>query len=823
MSIILKHVLRNIKKNKIRSLLIILALTVATTVLILNITMPNEIVLKLEKTLRGVYGKTDLAVSTMEPFGIDDLNLNDEKIEYSGMTQTEVINNENDEPIAIFGIDIEQASKFEYIDTDIKGLVENEVAITEKTAEKYNHKIGDTIKVTHKDKEYELKVVKIIKEKGFASLKMDDELLFANIKTVNKIENIPDNKFNTIYIDVENDEKIGEVKDFIKDNNKNYIVERLVDEESIREQCTQITSLISIIVVMATIMIFFVVSSLNKIVLAERFPIIGTFRSVGATRGKMNKILLLENAIYGLVGGILGSILGNALNSKAATLFVMSDSINISEETTALSPSTIIIGILFAVLLQIFITAKEIIRTNKKPIKDLIFNSQNSRYKIRKARTVVGGVLIVLSAAIDLINIKSNMALTLVSLVLFFIGISYIIPLIIIMIAKGLSVIFKKLGRPIEMMACKNIANNKMIISSSRLVVIALSLMLCIITVSASITDLFNMFRKSTEGVDIIIQNIKFSADNYEKLKDIDNVDSINYLYFWVDEETTYNDGKKFKAFAPTFVGVGTDANGSGVKGINYNMLDLKNYDVLIDEKYAEKNEIKTGDILKIKFGTKNIEKEYKVVGLADSAMFTTSRNVIVISEDTLKKDFTEVPMQVHLTCAKGTDLEKMKDEVKDSIKEVGVKIQTTEEYIKMQEEQTQGVMSMFYVILGLAMFLSFIGILNNQIIGFIQRNKELAVLNSTCMSKRQLRKMILAETIIANVIACVFAVIISILSTGTIGDTMLGMDMYIDIVVDFKALIKFALIMFAVLLITVLIPYRRLRKMNVVNEIKYE
>ena len=78
MSILLKHILRNIKENKGRSILIVVALTIATIVLVLNITLPNELLLKVRETLRSIYGKTDISISTVEPFKIEDINWGEE-------------------------------------------------------------------------------------------------------------------------------------------------------------------------------------------------------------------------------------------------------------------------------------------------------------------------------------------------------------------------------------------------------------------------------------------------------------------------------------------------------------------------------------------------------------------------------------------------------------------------------------------------------------------------------------------------------------------------------------------------------------------------
>jgi ABC-type antimicrobial peptide transport system permease subunit len=51
----------------------------------------------------------------------------------------------------------------------------------------------------------------------------------------------------------------------------------------------------------------------------------------------------------------------------------------------------------------------------------------------------------------------------------------------------------------------------------------------------------------------------------------------------------------------------------------------------------------------------------------------------------------------------------------------------------------------------------------------------------------------------------------------------MKGMNLYVDIVYNPKLMLMFVGIMFAVLLFTLISPMRKIKKMNVVNEIKYE
>lgn len=728
---------------------------------------------------------------------------------------------EKKEAILIKGVDIEKAISLNILGEDVPILKDNEIVVSKKVAEKSGYKHGDILKLKYNNLDYELKIVKIIDKKGITSIDVENDLFISNINTVNEIKKIDIEKYEGLYIDVENNDKINSVRDYLKENNDNYIIERLVDEEVIREQTSMVNYIMILIFAMATIMIYFVISSLNKIIIAERLPVIGTFRSIGATKGRMNLILILENSCYGLISGIIGSLVGNLLNSKVASLFITTNGMELTNKTSNMSLGIIFIGIAFAVILQIVISTKEILKANKKPIKDIIFNTQNSRYKIRKARTIFGIIMIIFAFLLNYINNKTQIVLTLISLVSFIVGTANIVPMLMQMISKILHTIFRKIGFPTGMIASKNIGYNKMIISSSRLIVVALSLMITIITVSSSITNFFNSFRYTTQDYNIVVQYVSKTSEKYDKLANIGGIKKVDYMNMFYDERTTYN-GKNFKnSYIPIMLGL-SDSE-VYIKELNYKIKDLKYNEILVDEKFAEKNEINKGDILKLKFENINKEIEYKVMGFVNSTYFSASRNVIITNLQNFLDNLTGIPAQIHLKCDDNADLEKIKEKVKDDIKEVGIKIQTVEEYISEQEEQTNSILSIFYIILGLAIILSFIGIVNNQIIGFLQRKRELAVLNSTCMSKNQINNMMAFEIILSNLISCSIAVLAGFLATGIVDKFMQGLSLYVDISFDFISTLKFVGTIYIILLLTLIIPSKRLRKMNIVNEIKYE
>ena len=71
MKIILKHVLKNIKEKKIRSLIIVLSLIAISIITMICVSMGDELKEKYVQTLRGVVGDTDLTV-TVKTTAADD-------------------------------------------------------------------------------------------------------------------------------------------------------------------------------------------------------------------------------------------------------------------------------------------------------------------------------------------------------------------------------------------------------------------------------------------------------------------------------------------------------------------------------------------------------------------------------------------------------------------------------------------------------------------------------------------------------------------------------------------------------------------------------
>ena len=245
MKIILKHIFRNMKEHKMRAFLIFFALLVSTSVFVISLTISDDLTIKVEDTMRSIYGNAEVEVATVEPFKLEDLKMKKYEYTYIGMSSLDGVDGD-DKAIAILGMDFTKATEFKLIGDDAKNLNLNEIYIN-KNLENKGYKKGQIIKFKYEDQEYEFVIKDVIENKGIASIRPDDDTFFASIETVNTIRNIPEGAYDEVFFDLKDNDKISEFVDYLKDHNDNYMVAKTVDMDSIKDATSMISTIMYLI------------------------------------------------------------------------------------------------------------------------------------------------------------------------------------------------------------------------------------------------------------------------------------------------------------------------------------------------------------------------------------------------------------------------------------------------------------------------------------------------------------------------------------------------------------------------------------------------
>jgi putative ABC transport system permease protein len=137
------------------------------------------------------------------------------------------------------------------------------------------------------------------------------------------------------------------------------------------------------------------------------------------------------------------------------------------------------------------------------------------------------------------------------------------------------------------------------------------------------------------------------------------------------------------------------------------------------------------------------------------------------------------------------------------------------------REKQIDSIVSLFYVLLGLAVLISLIGVINTLWLSILERRRELGMLRAIGMSRRQVRTMIRYEAVITALIGAILGLVIGIVFAALIAQPLKqeGFTLSYPIGTLFGILVAAALIG----VIAAIIPARLASRLNVLESLQYE
>ena len=172
---------------------------------------------------------------------------------------------------------------------------------------------------------------------------------------------------------------------------------------------------------------------------------------------------------------------------------------------------------------------------------------------------------------------------------------------------------------------------------------------------------------------------------------------------------------------------------------------------------------------------------------------------------------------------APGADADAVKDEIDETLSASfpTVEVLNQQELKEKSEEQINGLVSFFYVLLALAIVISLLGIVTTLMLSIHERTRELGMLRAVGMSRRQVRRMVRYEAVITALIGAVLGTILGVIFAALVSRPLA--DEGFELAYPFGVLI--ALLALAALagVLAAIWPARRAAKLDVLQALAYE
>lgn len=845
MNILLKHIIRNMRDNVGRTTLIMLSLFVVSILVAIISLAIMFIVMIVDAGSNLATFDYEIQSSTGEKILSDVVKNVENDFEILGMPEVEygymIDSNENYISTALDGLKVEQAINFKIINMDKEKNIElkdNEAIITSKIANKFKLKKGQEFEYYGRNGEKNTLKVKYIVNS------------LQNLDPIGIITN------ETTYLQIKGNDEISYIMLFgeckkessqIKENIEKYETENGLKFDEYKESLSKMIKTILYPAIIVLILVFAVIyvslNSIVKIIINERVSVIGTFRSIGATKKQIIGVLIAEMLMYTIIPALIGAMAGVAavkgISSMAELMlsfFGSNEKLDIKSYLWKISLITILITTAFQMFLSIF----ELIKVSRLSIKDSIFNKHTSTYEYSIGKIIFGLFLLV----IGIITVIKHTQLTywycLMGILSIFVSVALIVPVI----SKYLIRILEKSENPVITMATNTLKNSSLQINTNIIFIVTASVSLVVY----SFFNYMSFVEKSKQNFvnsDIYVEEMGNQIyDKTDEFYKLDNVKSVSALYDITIDEKSYDNiklanhtiSKIHLVYSNDYENLLKDSN---TFDVDANLCkNLKKYEIIISDYYKKIYDLKQGDIVVLDWQkeednfTIDTPVNLKIVGFADLSRL--NNNTMIISSDLgeelnklIFKGFSNTKYFINLSNNSSTEA---KETRKTIINELGIlsdgvtgKVFTKDGYIKNVKSNSKNYMKFMGFIVIVVVSLALVGIINNQTVSFMERRKEFATLYSIAMSREQLKNMILIENILAfinsTIASILFYVIISKLVEYTLQILLIPISMRFTI----SGIIVVLLIAAMILLVIQRSMRKHIKNMNIVEEIKYE
>lgn len=827
MGVFLKYISKNMLERKGRLFLLIFSIAISTALLVLSLGLIDAFMDSFTQPARIAAEGQEISIhsNTADAFFTEDDIVKTGITDVRGELSLTGVINENDE---VKYVTLSGRKSFDKKMTS--GAFENtneaNIVISDRTAKEYDLKVGSTFNVSIQGEKVGFTVSGISSNDGL--FYADKAKQFSAVVPFDYLNERLGAEGRYNYVTAKNADSSVKLKDAVENFNKsNEAVKAAVLIDDSTEGTESITLGLYGMLGLVCIVCVIIICGAFKLIITERLPIMGTFMSQGATRKKLEHIILMEAALYALIGSVFGVLfgeLGLAVFTRAlAPLkeYGIYPPLNIN-------PVHIIIAVLFALILSVgsaWLPARSI---RKLQVKDVILNRTEQTHKKGAVRFTVGCILVAAAVAGWLIDAEWTTRFSAVFFICAFLGLAMMSRKFIKLAAGKIANLFR--GNTTVFLAMNNIRSSKLLRGNITLLVISLTSIFSIISIGASmktmVVEAYQELNSDYSIFSIIPSNADKSTTDtmVEKLSAVEGIDksSITVEYDAMVNYPGYSffviaaDPDKYVEYMQYF---------HFDSGENKTVFDKYKNDnsqgIIVSSTVLRNIGKKVGDDVELDVNGK--KATFSVIGEYDGKAYNNGRTALMKPADLMNTYNIKEAQSIYFRLEKGAAAETVEKEFKKIVSGMGSIYYSRDEMMKMNVDQNQMIIDILSIFSYLALIITSIGILNNISISFQQRRKEFAVMTSVGMNRTKRKNLVLTESMTGVVWSVITAIPFTVLSNGLMAKLLKNADLPMEIDFAWSMVPVYALVTAAAVLIASLSTMKKSKKLNVVAELKYE
>ncbi len=824
MKIIWKYIFTNVKERKMRTAVMLLSILLSTTLLFVSFSIGASYESAQRKMARGMAGSATLSITAAEGTIRADILPNSASIRASvGILEGAALYHENGyyETVDLIAADLTGLNEINpprlVNDGELTEFIGNQVILPDRFTSKYGIEQGDTITLRIGGQPVSLEVAEIAAYDTVFLRHTRGATALLPVVTLSGLLGQTDG-YTKILVEPADGVSTSALKNELTAAlpDSQYRVSEVVNEAQIAADARQKSMPFFLISFFSLTMSVFIIYSSYKVITLDRLPVIGTFRSIGATQETVTRILLLESALYGVMGGVAGIPVG-ALVLKLI-LQGMGQSLSQGIEIpVVISPFSMISSFAVALGVSLLSAWLPVKRASRLPVKDVVLGIVEEKHIPR--RFIVGAGVLLFAVSLVLPKLASGNMLYLAggfSLLGLIAAAILIVPLLTNLLSMGLERLYGIFLGNEGRLAARNMRDNKNIAQNITLLFISISAVIAITVVGDFVTtyvsDVFN--GAELQG----FADGRMEPEFVEQVRGMDGIEKILPIYVYQNQ---------------------IQANGiilsrleatdnlewySSMLALHYAESNMKEQAisafteeraVLLSENCIERIDLAVGDTLTLTNGAENYD--YLVAGSFKSR--ATDVEAIIPASCAVSDFGASI---YHFLAYTAADPDAIMVQLRDLFGETSNWSRTVEEFNADALSTVGAFLQPMHSMTWFILLLAAVGVINNLLINYLQKRRSIAMYKSVGLSNRQNMKMALIEGFSSGLAGAAIAVFVSYMEIQTI---FLVAGPKISTVPELNANSFLAAGGMGILvtLLGSVVPIFKSRSMKLVEEIKFE
>ena len=592
------------------------------------------------------------------------------------------------------------------------------------------------------------------------------------------------------------------------------------NEEGLQEILGFINTFLLVFATVAMVVGTFLIINTFSILVAQRSRELALLRAMGASRRQVTRSVLMEAFAIGLLGSTVGLGMGYLLAQGLRALFG-AIGLDLSSAEFPVELRTIVVSYVVGIVVTMLAAYLPARRASQIPpvaaMRDDVALPEASLHR----RVIFGSVMVVGGIGLMVAGFagEGTRGLTLIGLGMLsiLVGVSLMSPVVGRPLVALLGAAYRRSFGTVGQLAAQNSKRNPRrtaATASALMLGLALVSLMSILGSSASASTDKALEKAVTSQ--FIVSNVigtPFSTSVADDIREVDGVETV--AQFRQGFAEIRGSGAWMGAADPGDLGAALD-----VPMLTGVLSALEPGTVLIDSQTAEGRGYELGDELPFTFQGGTVD--LTVAGIYETGGAIPANYLTTL--DTFEKGgLAPLDSILFVNKTPTADAAAVRADVEQIVDPLAtVTVKDPAQYAEEQKGQINFFLNIIYALLGLAVIIAVLGIINTLALSVIERTREIGLLRAVGLSRSQLRQMVRLESVIVAVLGAVLGVVMGI-AFGVALQRAIA-DEGIDVLaIPWLRLGGFVLVAALVGVLAAVIPARRAARLDVLRAISTE